>query len=1253
MSGLRLKRGVAYLFALASLILFLAAAVVYYLLYTQDGSRRLYSVVQSLLPGDLQVEIFNGRLAGPLELKGLVYRQADGLMLSSERIYLDWRPTRLLDLNLDILELSLTATRLQLPRDEQAGARSESQPFQGVGLPLGVTLSHFSSQGFELVRGGNGDPVLIDSLVLSATSHGDHIAIAQLQAEAYSSRLALQGTLGLQARLPMAFDLSWSHSLESGPGLAGEGRLSGDLQRLNLEQRLAPPVDGRLQAALSDIQGVPQWQAELKLEQGELAEFIAEFPARLQGRLRAGGSFEKVGMEARLQLTEPRLGSLQSEIQADYSEGAIHVAKLQLRDGAGLDLNATGRFHPRDGELVADLDWQGLRWPLTDAAPEISSEKGSLNLHGGLDSYRYRLTMQATRPEVGPLQLEASGDGTLQRIDLGTLLLVLQQGRLEGSGNLVWSPSLSWRMALKGSGVNPAFVDPLFPGDLGFDLDTRGEVVEGGVDGALRIRRLSGSLRDYPLQGKADLALKQGELRVSDMELVTGGNRILADGVVGDRLAMQWSVDAPELAALWPGLSGRLSARGDLGGTPQLPSLSAAIEAGNLGFESYRVAQLKAEVELETAAEQNLSLTLKSRGLAGLGKHWDSLAIDLQGHIPEHRFEIELTGEQALQLSLAGVAGLHDAERWQGELKRLRLSSPEAGEWQLESPLAYRIEAADYQLTPFCLDSGEARICGSLDTQGGGWKGRLQATRLPLRLLQPLLPEQTLIDGEADLQTEFSADAGGAIQGEALLQVPRGGLDFPLGEAQEKVDFSTTRATARLDREGLRAEMTLPLQQLGGFDLRLTMPGIDLTDPKLEEQPLEGRIKGGIEDLAMISAISPHVQNSHGRLSVDMNLQGSFSAPRIEGDARLDQGAVDIPVLGIELRDIELRIQTPDLQTLSLEGSVRSGEGSLKLQGSTLMDAGRGFPSTYKIEGEDWMAVNVPEAEVRVSPRLSFEHDAGKSLLQGKIHLPYARIRPRSLPESAVSGSEDLVIVGDEPLDRVQPDSALHAKIHLTLGKRVSFDGFGLRGRFSGDLLIIDEPGRPVVGRGRLGIDEGVYQAYGQDLKIERGFALFADTPVDNPGLDVRAAREIGDITAGLRITGTMKKPKLTLYSTPSMSETDVISYIVTGRPAGEASGKTAGVLAVMQASGASTAASEIGRQLGLEELRVETGSTLEEAALVAGTYLSPRLYVQYVNELATGETKVRMRYDLTDRWQMEAETGRTQSGDFFYTFDR
>ena len=156
----------------------------------------------------------------------------------------------------------------------------------------------------------------------------------------------------------------------------------------------------------------------------------------------------------------------------------------------------------------------------------------------------------------------------------------------------------------------------------------------------------------------------------------------------------------------------------------------------------------------------------------------------------------------------------------------------------------------------------------------------------------------------------------------------------------------------------------------------------------------------------------------------------------------------------------------------------------------------------------------------------------------------------------------------------------------------------------------------------------------------------------DNPGLDVRAVREIEEVTVGVRVGGTMKTPRIDLFSSPAMGESDVLSYLLTGRPAGEG-GETVGIAAAIKATGAGVVAEELGRQFGLEELRLDAGSAIEEASVVAGTYLSPRLYIQYINELASRETKLRLRYDINQRMQLEAETGKTQAGDLYYTFDR
>ena len=78
------------------------------------------------------------------------------------------------------------------------------------------------------------------------------------------------------------------------------------------------------------------------------------------------------------------------------------------------------------------------------------------------------------------------------------------------------------------------------------------------------------------------------------------------------------------------------------------------------------------------------------------------------------------------------------------------------------------------------------------------------------------------------------------------------------------------------------------------------------------------------------------------------------------------------------------------------------------------------------------------------------------------------------------------------------------------------------------------------------------------------------------------------------------------------MPDGDIISYIAFGKPQsqiGQGGGimTDAGLLA-----GGNMLAGKLGTRLGLEELVVESGETLEEAAMVLGTYLSPQLYVRY-----------------------------------------
>jgi translocation and assembly module TamB len=72
-----------------------------------------------------------------------------------------------------------------------------------------------------------------------------------------------------------------------------------------------------------------------------------------------------------------------------------------------------------------------------------------------------------------------------------------------------------------------------------------------------------------------------------------------------------------------------------------------------------------------------------------------------------------------------------------------------------------------------------------------------------------------------------------------------------------------------------------------------------------------------------------------------------------------------------------------------------------------------------------------------------------------------------------------------------------------------------------------------------------------------------------------------------------------------------------------------------------------------LSEVRIEAEGPLEEAALVAGKYLSPRLYVSYGVGLFEPINTFRLRYMLSSRWTLQAETGKAAGADALYRIER
>jgi translocation and assembly module TamB len=400
---------------------------------------------------------------------------------------------------------------------------------------------------------------------------------------------------------------------------------------------------------------------------------------------------------------------------------------------------------------------------------------------------------------------------------------------------------------------------------------------------------------------------------------------------------------------------------------------------------------------------------------------------------------------------------------------------------------------------------------------------------------------------------------------------------------------------------------------------------------------IAGMIDAAMPTLAPFGAFVPSVANLDGAVVAKIEIGGTLAAPEFTGNVDATKLQADLGALGIKLREGAMRGEARRGGGFKLDGGVASGKGRLEFAG-TLDEHGE---IDGKISGKEFLAADIPAANVVVTPDLTLTGNPKGYLLRGEMNIPYAAINLQKLPQDQAPGvSPDVVVIrnGKEVVNEAKARSLpLQAVVTVNLGEHIEVKGYGLDAMVSGQLTVREAPDTPTTGSGQLSV-AGRYQAYGQDLTIRDGRLLFAGTPLDNPRLAITAMRKVDeDLSTGVRIAGTAKRPIVTVVSEPSVGEADALSYLVTGRSlsdVGSASGSSQDALnsarQSLQGAGAGIVAKRIGARLGLDEAGVEENEMIGGSALTIGEYLSPRLYLSYgVGLFEPGEV-IALRYKLT-----------------------
>jgi len=1065
-------------------------------------------------------------------------------------------------------------------------------------IPIAINVQQANVNQLALKTAPAAEPIHISQLQLSAHSRGHTITIRQFAIAAYQAQATLNGTVGLTEALPLKLDIDASYRLDAKHQFRTRGTVSGDLHKLQLSQNLSGPLKATLVATANDLVKNLNWHAQLNIAEFDPHSLVAESPpVNMHGKFTATGDLKNLQVESQLQLDSKR-----------YGLANLHVTAMSNLTFAKYEFKADGDF-------------------------------------AGLDLPTARFSLQ--------------GEGDHRQIQLSQLHLAALKGEAQGQARVGWQPRLTVDARLVAKQIHTGMLSRQWPGQISGEVSLQTQAAGKNWPVNFKLHQLQGEVRGFPVQADINGSWAIDHLRLDKLQLDVGGTNINAHGT----LAQQWDMDvnahSDNLNSLLPLSKGSFKLSGHLGGTAKAPRVQLQGEASQLAYAKTAVEALTVNLDVGLANQAVMQVDVQAKSVRTRSGHWDTIQLQSTGNNAAHGITLDARNQTA---SLhATLHGAFVPWHWQGSLEQFKYQRALFGLWQLQQPVEMSLSSKALTLSKLCLVQNNSHLCTQAQWDDKQHQASIDARALPLTLLKPWLPENLQLSGELNIQANLQMKANRALQAQFEMRSPDKSIVIHFVDAKEQIILGASSLTAELNNNGLHAVLHLPLSEGGGLESEASLPG---WSPELgipRTQPLKATLKLDRIPADVITRIVQGAARAEGQLHADFHISGSLGKPQLSGNAGWQDGTILVPQLGIEIRQVSAQLKSTQTNTVGFVIKAKSGNGDVQVEGQTRLAPDQGWPTQATLTSHNLEVINIPEAFILVDSKASVSLQGSAIDINGEVTVPQARLRPESLPEGTVPISSDVVIVHEKQSSEQPIHWRVNSHVRVHLGDEVNFNGFGIRGNLRGDLLLIDEPGKLVLGQGEVGIVNGIYRMRGQDLTIRRGQLVFSNTFIDNPVLDVEAVRTVNTITAGVRLKGTLKQPQLTIFSEPTMSESDALAYLLFGHSMsqstsmeGQSVSNTASALGFVAGDYLSK---EIGGRLGLDELRLDVEQSSQKTSLVMGKYLSPKLYLRYFSGIVESSSIVQLQYQLSRRVQIQTEGGYRGSqsvtgGDIYFTIE-
>ncbi|MCE2745279.1 MAG: translocation/assembly module TamB domain-containing protein [Burkholderiales bacterium] len=881
-------------------------------------------------------------------------------------------------------------------------------------------------------------------------------------------------------------------------------------------------------------------------------------------------------------------------------------------------------------------------------------------------------------------------------------------------------------------------------GDLNGNVFFKGNLTASGSafkldpDGQLALNLDNSSLANAPLKLKAKATGNSQQLRDVLLDLDVVGNTVKAEGAYGTATDFV-NFDArlaqlPRLGKLMDmklagnaQASGRLQAfNGDFSG--QLKVLVDRLKLDQV----IEIESVLADVSLGSAPSSPWVGRFQVSKLKQAGATYNlinEISAQLKGTRSQHQLVAQFTsglttfsrsrplkGEFALQGGIKPLSKVKSTPTgWQGALNSLKVE----GLWlparslTLQKPAPLIVAPGLVELIDLTIKGEDSSVLNNrllrVASNEVSVEGEMPQFSFPR--MSPILRKQLTVE-PLNLIAKVAwryISTPSKVDGHIDLTHVSGGLQV-LEDSQIDVKIRQMKANLDFNREAAKLDLNIDADEFGLLTANLKLPVSQNPQTKAwglaGNEKMEGAVAASFTELNWLGPMISGGIRTSGTGQIAMAIGGTVNNPDVQGRLfgmglnvfQLDQGVrleegnvvVDFTTDKASIDTFEFTVfnrQAPRRQIEKL-GPLIQGNGKITAQGQWNLT---GLDGEIRVNLDKVPLLQRTDRWLLINSKATVQQPKaqGQALtIRGEVNALGAYFEmPESGPQTL---SDDVFIQGRSEV--AAAGIPIDLQLQANLGDRFYLNAAGLRTRLTGGLRLVmldgvggsgqRRSGRRLTANGTIQAEDGIYRAYGQDLTIDRGVVNFQG-PLDNPGLNVRAVRKGVAVEAGVEVTGTAQRPKITLVSDPAVPDSEKLSWMIIGRGSNSADRDSTLLLTAAAAifgDEDESTTRKIARSVGIDELTLSTGSLtaadsravgskvavapgadasaniigsddplLSQRIISLGKRFSDQVYLSFDQSVTTTASILKFNYQYSRQLSFIARTGADNAVDMLY----